>query len=132
MKIHWIRVLLGGFLIEVVLAIVLVGGFAAAGVDLQNSISASSSAVIGVGCFVVAFLVVVWLGRGIESHQVLHGFLMGLVASVLYLGLVAGAGQMSTALAAYGPATFVIVNGARMVGAVLGGVMSERRRPIRA
>ena len=124
--------LLGGFLIEVVLAIVLAGGFALAGVELQNNISVTSSTIIGVGCFAAAFLVVVWLGRGVESRHVLHGFLMGLVATTLYVGMVAGAGQMSTALAGYGPATFVIVNGARIIGAVLGGVMSERRHPVRA
>ena len=127
MKIHWIRVLVAGFLIEVVLAIVLVGGFAAAGVALET-ISTASAVVIGVGCFLAAFLVVLWFGRRIESHLVLHGFLMGLVATLLYVALVAGSGQMSTALAAYGPATFVIVNAARLVGAVLGGVACERRR----
>ena len=34
MSIPWYRVLLGGLFIEVVLVILLVGGFAAAGVDL--------------------------------------------------------------------------------------------------
>jgi hypothetical protein len=130
MKIHWLRVLFGGFLIEVVLAIVLVGGFAAAGVDIANGVSTTSAVIIGVGCFAAAFLIVLWLGRGIQSHLVLHGFLMGLVATLIYVGLVAGSGQMSSALAAYGPATFVIVNAARLVGAVIGGVACERRRPV--
>jgi len=77
---------------------------------------------------VAAFVVVLWFGRRIDSHLVLHGFLMGLVATLLYVALVTGSGQMPTALAAYGPATFVIVNAARLVGAVLGGVAGERRR----
>lgn len=128
MTIQWIRVLLGGFLIEAILAVVLLGGFAAAGVDLQNSISLLSSIIIGVGCFLAAFLVVLWLGRGIHSRVVLHGLLIGVVATVLYLGLVAGSGQMAAALAAYGPVTFVMVNAARIVGAVLGGVQRERIR----
>jgi hypothetical protein len=128
MKIHWIRVLLGGFLIEVVLAVVLIGGFAAAGVDLTKGISTSSAVIIGFGCFFGAFAVVWWLTRRIESGVVLHGFLMGLVATLLYVGTVAGAGQMASALAGYGPATFVIVNGLRLVGAVMGGLVSERTR----
>lgn len=132
MKIQWLRVVLAGFLIEVVLAVVLGGGFAAAGVDLTTGVSTASSLIIGIGCFAAAFLVVLWLGRGIVSHLVLHGFLMGLVATLLYVGLVAGSGQMSAALAAYGPATFVIVNAARLLGAVLGGVACERRRVVRA
>ena len=126
MKIQWIRVLLAGFLIEVILGVVLIGGFAAAGVSLQGNISALSSTIIGVGCFVIAFLVVFWVGRGIHSRIVLHGLLIGLVATVLYVGLVAGAGDMPAALAAYGPVTFVILNGARIVGAVLGGVQRAR------
>ena len=128
MKVRWLRVLLGGVLIEVVLAIVLIGGFAAAGVDLAKGVSTASAVIIGIVCFAAAFLVVRWLTRGIESHLVLHGFLMGLVATLLYVGLVAGSGQMSSALAAYGPATFVIVNGLRLLGALLGGVAGERRR----
>jgi len=131
MRIHWLRVLLGGLLIEVVLAVVLLGGFAAAGVDIAKGVSTASAVVIGVGCFAAAFLIVLWLGRGIQSHVVLQGFLMGLVATLLYLGLVAGSGQMSSALAAYGPATFVIVNALRLVGAVFGGVACERRRAVR-
>jgi hypothetical protein len=87
---------------------------------------------IGVGCFAGAFVVAWWLDRGVRSHLVLHGFLMGLVATLLYVGMVAGAGQMSTALAAYGPATFVIVNGARLLGAVMGGLACERTRVVRA
>jgi hypothetical protein len=130
MKIHWIRVLLGGFLIEVVLAVVLLGGFAAAGVDLTKGISTPSAVIIGVGCFFGAFVVVWWLTRRVERRVVLHGFLMGLVATLLYVGMVAGAGQMSSALAGYGPATFVIVNGARLVGAVMGGLAAERRRVV--
>jgi hypothetical protein len=126
--IQWLRVLLGGFLIELILLVVLVGGFAAAGVDLVNGVSTASAVIIGVGCFAAAFLIVLWLGRGIQSRVVLHGFLMGLVATLLYLGLVAGSGQMSTALAAYGPATFVTVNAVRIVGAAFGGAACERRR----
>jgi hypothetical protein len=131
MRIYWLRVVLGGFLIEVVLAIVLLGGFAAAGVDISKGVSTASALIIGVGCFAVAFLIVLWLGRGMESHVVLNGFVMGLVATLLYIGLVAGSGQMSSALAAYGPATFVMVNAVRIVGAVCGGVACERRRAVR-
>ena len=127
MHINWLRVLGGGFLIELLLVVVLVGGFAAAGVDLAAGVSTVSALVIGAGCFVGAFVVAAWLTRGIERQRVWNALLMGVVATLLYLALVAGSGQMAAALAAYGPATFVIVNGIRMVGALLGGVVSERR-----
>src|SRR4029077_239133 len=106
-------------------------GFAAAGVDLAKGGSTASAVIIGVGCFVAGFVVVRWLGRGIQSQLVLHGFLMGLVATLLYVGLVAGSGQMSSALAAYGPATFVTVNALRLLGAVFGAVACERRKAAR-
>jgi uncharacterized PurR-regulated membrane protein YhhQ (DUF165 family) len=130
MKIQWIRVLVAGFLIEVVLAVVLIGGFALAGVRLQNGVSTGSAIIIGTGAFVAAFLVVLWFGRRITNHIVLHGFLIGVVATLLYFALVVGSGQMSAALAAYGPATFITVNGARIVGAVFGGIVSGRRRAV--
>ena len=126
------RVLAGGFFIEVLLAIVLIGGFAAASVDLAKGVSTTSAVIIGLGAFFGAFVVVWWLAHGIERHLVLHGLLMGVVATLLYLGMVAGAGQMSAALAAYGPATFVILNAARLLGAVLGGAARERRKVVRA
>lgn len=133
MKIQWLRVLLGGFLIEVVLAVVLLGGFAAAGIDLAKGITTGMATIIGVGCFLAGFVVALWLGRGVNDRVVLHGLLMGLFATVLYVALVAGSGQWSSALAGYGTVTFVIVNGLRIVGAVLGGVMCERqRRPVPA
>lgn len=128
MKLNWPRVLLGGFLIEVVLAVVLIGGFAAAGVDIATGVSMMSALIIGVGCFATGFLIVLWLGREIQGHLVLHGFLMGLVATLLYVGLVVGSGQMSSALAAYGPLTFAVVNAARLAGALAGGLACARGR----
>ena len=128
MKIHWGRVVIGGFLVELILIVVLIGGFAAAGQPLGDNIPASQSIIIGIGCFVVAFLVTLWLGRRIQNGLVLHGFLIGLVATMIYLGLVAGSGQMSAALRAYGPATFVTLNLARILGAMLGGLACEKRR----
>jgi hypothetical protein len=132
MKIHWLRVLLGGVLIELILIVVLVGGFRLAGVDLASGVSTDSAVIIGVGCFVAAFLVVLWLGRGIARHLVLHGFLMGLVATLIYMAMVGGSGNWAASLAAYGPVTFVVLNGIRIVGAVAGGIACERRRVVPA
>ncbi|HVZ23467.1 MAG TPA: hypothetical protein VG871_20485 [Vicinamibacterales bacterium] len=81
MKINWLRVLGGGFLIEVVLAVVLIGGFAAAGVDLAKGVSTLSAVIIGVGCFAGAFVVVAWLARGIEHQRAWNGLLIGGIAS---------------------------------------------------
>ena len=131
MRLQWGRVLVGGFLIEVLLAIVLSGGFAVAGVDISQGVSTMSAVIIGAGCFAASFLIALWLGRGIHSHVGLHGLLMGLAATVLYVGLVAGSGQISSAFAVYGPVTFVVVNAVRLVGGLLGGIACERRAAAR-
>ena len=59
----------------------------------------------------------------------LHGLLMGVAAMLLYLGLVVGSGQLPAALAAYGPFTFVFLNGVRILGAATGvaGVKGRRK-----
>ncbi|HVY67006.1 MAG TPA: hypothetical protein VHH11_19505 [Gammaproteobacteria bacterium] len=132
MKIQWLRVLLGGFLIEVVLAVVLIGGFAVVGIDISRGVSAGIAIVIGAGCFLAAFVVVLWLGRGVAGQVVLHGLLMGLIATLLYLALVAGSGQWSSALAGYGTVTFVTVNGLRLLGGLFGGVLCQRQRAVPA
>jgi hypothetical protein len=129
MGIRWIRTLLGGFLIEVALGVVLIGGFTVAGVDLTTTISTTSAVVIGIGCFAGAFVVVMALARNIP-RPTLHGLLMGVVATLLYVGLTIGSGQLSTALANYGTTTFIVVNGLRLVGAVAGGMASERQRSV--
>ena len=133
MKIQWLRVLLGGFLIEVILAVVLLGGFALAGVDLAKGVSPGIATIIGVGCFVAAFGVALWLGRGVAEGVALHGFLMGVVATLLYVALVAGSGQWSSAVAGYGATTFATLNGLRILGGLLGGMLSQaQRRPVPA
>lgn len=128
MKIHWARILLAGFLIELILGVVLIGGFALAGRPLGDNIPASSSIIIGIGCFVVALLVTLWLGRKIQNRLVLHGFLIGLWATIIYVGLVTAGGAMKTALQGYGPFTFVTLNVVRIIGAIVGGVVCENRR----
>jgi hypothetical protein len=100
-------------------------------VDLANGVSTLAAVIIGVGCFATAFVIVLWLGRGIDSHLVLNAVLMGLAATLIDIGLVAGSGPMSTALTGYGPATFVTVNAARLVGAAFGDIACERRRAVR-
>jgi hypothetical protein len=57
---------------------------------------------------------------------------MGLIATLLYLALVAGSGQWSSALAGYGTVTFVTVNGLRLLGGLFGGVLCQRQRAVPA
>ena len=123
MKIHWARVVIAAFVIEFVLIVTLVpiGQVFGLRVFLIT---------VPIGVFVGTFLLTAWFCRRIQSRLALHGLLVGLVATIIYLGLVIGSGQMSEALATYGPVLFVVGNGLRILAAVLGAMFSARRRQI--
>jgi len=55
-----------------------------------------------------------------------------LVATLLYVALVAGSGQWASAVAGYGAATFATLNGIRILGGLLGGFASQRQRAVHA
>ena len=71
---------------------------------------------------VMPFILAVWVGRRIESHFVLHGALVGLVAALFYVGLAWGQPQ---------PLLYKIAHGLKIVGGLAGGVAASRRKPAR-
>lgn len=78
--IHWLRVLIGGFLAEasvfaVVIPVLVISG--------QHALLYAAPPASLVMCFLFAL----WVGRRIESRFVLHGMLVGVVATLLYVGL---------------------------------------------
>jgi hypothetical protein len=111
-QVHWGRVLVGGFLAELmVFAIV----FPARALFGQRAFLAS----ILIASAVLPFLFAVWVGRRIDSLFVLHGALVGLVAALIYLGLAWGQPQ---------PLLYKIAHGLKIVGGMAGGVVASRRR----
>ena len=118
--IRWGRVLLGGFLVELALTLLsmplfLLGGFEAVLV------------VIAPLCFIVAFLVSWWILRRAPSRGALHGFLIGVVTTVIYLGLnFAMSGSLGQIIEMYGPLLFFLANGLRVAGAIAGGAFAQR------
>ena len=111
-QIHWGRVLVGGFLAELlVFAIV----FPTRSLFGQRAFLAS----ILMASAVLPFLFAVWVGRRINSLFVLHGALVGLVAALIYLGLAWGQPQ---------PLLYKIAHGLKIVGGMAGGVVASRRR----
>ena len=82
---------------------------------------------VPIACAVVPF-VVAWLAtRKLASAQVLHGLLIGLVATVIYFALVIGGSSIAETTATYGLLLFVIVNVLRVLSAVAGGYVASRR-----
>jgi hypothetical protein len=115
-QIHWGRVLLGGFLAELlVFAIVFPTKYLFGQQAFLASILISSA--------LLPFLFALWVGRRISSRFVLHGTLVGVVAALIYMGLAWRQPQ---------PLLYKIAHGLKLVGGAAGGLVASRRKPAAA
>lgn len=110
--IHWLRVLLGGFLAEV-LAFALV--FPLASVFGKNTLPYTAPAASFLACFVFA----IWVGRRLTSQFVLHGILVGIVATLIYVALTRGGPE---------PLAYLIAHALKLLGGAAGGLVAARRQ----
>ena len=113
-QIHWGRIFVGGFLAELcVFAIVFpVRHFFGQSAFLASILIASAA---------LPFIFAIWVGRRVDSHFVLHGALVGLVAFLLYMGLAWRQPQ---------PLLYKIAHVLKIVGGASGGLVASRRRPM--
>jgi len=120
MKIHWLRVVLGAMLLEIVLFAVLVPiGFVNATLFLVT---------VPIGVFGFGYLVTRWLLRKVSTRLVLHGALIGIAATVMYLSLVlAQPGGIAAAITVYGAPLFYFSQAMRIAGCLAGGLRQQRR-----
>lgn len=111
LNIHWGRVLLGGFLAELlVFAIVFpVRHFFGQQAFLASILIASA---------LMPFLFAIWVGRRIQSLFMLHGALVGVVAALIYLVLAWGQPE---------PLLYKVAHGLKVVGGLAGGFVASRR-----
>jgi hypothetical protein len=119
---------LGGFLAEAsVLALFfLVLGLArVAGVpELAAAMTPLDYGEALVGSFVSVFFVTLWVARPIESHFVMHGVLVALVATSLFLVLWgATAGSIAEQ-----PLLYWIAHALKFAGGIAGGCIAARRQ----
>ena len=121
MKIGWRRVVLGALLLEIALFAVLVP---ISFVNLTLFLTA-----VPIGTFTFGYFVTRWLLRRLSTRLVLHGALIGAVATVMYFGLVlAQPGGMAAAVAVYGAPLFYFSQAMRIAGCVAGAIHEQRRR----
>ena len=111
-RIHWIRILVGGFLAEACVFAVVIPVFLISG---QHALLYAAPAASLVMCFLFAL----WVGRRLESRFVLHGLLVGVVAALLYVGLT---------LARPEPLAYLVAHGLKILGGAAGGAVAGRRR----
>jgi hypothetical protein len=122
MRIHWVRVVLTAFLLEAVLIALTIPLAATVGIE-------GVLPYVPIMLFVTGFLACWWIARKVGSLFVLHGILVGVVATLIYLGLVFGQfGSLMPVLEMYGPFLFFVSHAARFLGCAAGAYTGSLRR----
>ena len=112
MSIQWGRVLLAAFLMELVLFAIAVPLFlSGAGRVLVY--------VVPPAALIATFAITVWLGRRINSKFVLHGALIGVVGTLMYVGLTRAQPE---------PWPYWVAHALKVVGGAAGGMVLARRQ----
>jgi putative membrane protein (TIGR04086 family) len=111
-RIHWGRILIGGLLAEVALILAIVP----LGLRLGDNFLHYAAPP---GSFVMCFLGALWVCRRIESHFILHGTLVGVVAALIYLALTRAQPE---------PFAYIVAHVLKLVGGACGGFVAQRRR----
>jgi hypothetical protein len=111
MGIQWGRVLVAGFLMELVLIAIAIP-LTLGGADRMLVY------VIPPASFIATFAITVWLGRRFTSRPILHGALIGLAGSLMYVALTRGAPE---------PWPYVLAHVLKIAGGATGGIMLAGR-----
>ena len=120
---HWGRIVGGAFLLEILLFVVLIPiglAFGMPGVPGATDFTVFFVAAI-VAAFAGGYAAAAWMLRRVMSRRVLHGTLLGVVATLLYLGICSTQpGGVPAVAAGYGAPLFWALNALRVGGCVLG------------
>lgn len=115
-RIRWGRVIGLAFALEIVLFAVFV--------PLQSVLSPGAwFAGVAIGCALFGYVAGRIAAIGLISRAALHGLLVGLVATTIYILIcVFGPGGLPAAVAAYGAPLYVLNNVLRIAGCTVGAV----------
>ena len=123
MSIHWRRIVLAALLLEIVLIAVLV--------PISFVSTRAFLIAVPIGCLLFGYLVTRWLLRTLSSDLLLHGVLVGVVATAMYFGLVLMQPDgLSAAVAVYGAPLFWFSQAMRIAGCVTGALHAQRRAAV--
>jgi hypothetical protein len=110
--IRWGRILLGGLLAEIALILAIVP----VGLHLgENFLHYAAPP----GSFLMCFLGALWVCRGVESHFILQGTLVGVVAALIYLALTRAQPE---------PFAYIVAHALKLAGGACGGFGAQLRR----
>jgi putative membrane protein (TIGR04086 family) len=113
-RIHWGRIVLAAFLTELAIFAVFIPFLVKYGEQPARYLVPPLA-------LVMTFLFSVWAGKKIESRFVLHGVLVGIVATLMYVALT---------LAQPEPFIYIVAHALKIVGGAAGGRVAEKRREI--
>ena len=123
-SLRWGRIVLGGFLAEAILIVVVIP------MRLAGSGDTPLTVVAVAGSFLV-FLPVAWgLCRSL-ARPILHGALMGAAAAALYL-LLSGLGRIFAPDEPSAPLIYYVAHALKLAGGAAGGWLAQRSRGSRS
>ena len=126
---RWLRAILGGFLAEVLVLVLVLPVALAVGYDLSagdpSAVPPALNAAIVIGSFIGPLVMTQWVARRVTSRFVLHGFLVGFTAFVIYMIPMTFAGETQ-------PLIYWVAHSMKILGGVTGGVVAARRHLGRA
>jgi hypothetical protein len=119
MSIRWMRVVVGALLLETVLGLTLV--------PLSFVNMTLFLAAVPIGAFAFGYLVSWWMLRRISAAPLLHGALLGIIATAMYFGLVfAQPGGFASAVNTYGVPLFWFSQAIRIAGCIAGAAAGRK------
>ena len=119
-SLRWGRIVLGGFLAEAILIVVVIP------MRLAGSGDTPLTVVAVAGSFLV-FLPVAWRLCRSLARPILHGALMGAAATALYL-LLSGLGRIFAPDAPPAPLIYYVAHALKLAGGAAGGWLARRSR----
>ena len=121
---NWKRALLGGLLAEVLVVVLIAPVVLVAGLDSLDdpaNLPASVGYSIVLASFVAPVLMTQWVARRAASRLLLHGFLVGFTAFVVYMIPMTLSGESQ-------PAIYWAAHAMKILGGLTGGFVAARRR----
>jgi hypothetical protein len=124
----WLRAILGGLLAEMLVLVMILPVAYAVGFDLSAgdpaSVPPALNAAIVVASFVAPLLLTQWVARRLTSQFVLHGFLVGFTAFVIYMIPMTLSGESQ-------PLIYWIAHAMKILGGLAGGLLAALRHAAR-
>jgi hypothetical protein len=132
--IRWGRIVLGAFLLELALfaSLIPIGvafGLPSTAPGAQPVDATVFFTSVPVGCLVLGFFFGMWVARDLAANVVGHGALVGIIATMIYLGICTiPPNTIAAVVAMYGAPLFLLVNGLRVAGCIAGAWYQGTRR----